>query len=157
MSTLRAAREYWSIRTRAIACCKTNPWREAYMKIGVYVLALAPFSSLAAPRRPTTVTTTTTTQDVTTTGPATRPQGYGPGYAGNGPYGPVTRVAHTDPVMPVPLAMSPPQAPSRSRLAIGRIILAVRVITWAALITSGGQDIGHGAAVKESGFTAITL
>jgi hypothetical protein len=69
---------------------------------------------------------------------------------------PVTRVmAHTGPVMPVPLAMSPPQAPSRSRLAIGRIILVVRVITWAALITYGGRDIGDGAADKESGYTGI--
>jgi len=42
-------------------------------------------------------------------------------------------------------------------LAIGRITLAVLVITWAAPITSGGLDIGHGAAVKESGFTAITF
>ena len=71
---------------------------------------------------------------------------------------PVTRVmAHTAPVMPVPLAMSPPQAPSRSRLAIGRIILAVLVITWAALITSGGRDIGDRAADKESGSTDTTL
>ena len=49
------------------------------------------------------------------------------------------------------------QAPSRWRLAIGRITLAVLVITWAAPITSGGLDIGHGAAVKEAGFTAITF
>ena len=49
------------------------------------------------------------------------------------------------------------RAPLRSRLAIGRIIIAALVITWAAPITSGGRDIGHGAAVKESGFTAITL
>jgi hypothetical protein len=70
---------------------------------------------------------------------------------------PVMRVmAHTAPVMPVPLAMLLPQAPSRSRLAIGRIILAVRVITWATLITYGGRDIGDGAADKESGSTGIT-
>jgi hypothetical protein len=67
---------------------------------------------------------------------------------------PVTRVmVHTDPVMPVPLAI-PTQAPSRSRLAIGRITLAALVITWAAPITSGGRDIGQGATVKESGFMA---
>jgi hypothetical protein len=58
------------------------------MKIGVYVLALAPFFFIGCAAEPTTVTTTTTTQDVTTTGPATRPPAYGPGYAGNGPYGP---------------------------------------------------------------------
>ena len=49
------------------------------------------------------------------------------------------------------------QAPSRSRLAIGRITLAALVITSAAPITSGGRDIGHGAAVKESGSTATTF
>ncbi len=72
--------------------------------------------------------------------------------------GAVMRVmAHTEPVMPVPLAMSPAQAPSRSRLAIGRITLAALVITSAAPITSGGRDIGHGATVKESGSTATTF
>lgn len=72
--------------------------------------------------------------------------------------GPVTRVAHTnavtrvmahtDPVMPAT------QAPSRSRLAIGRITVAAQVITWAAPITSGGRDIGHRVTVEESGSTA---
>ncbi len=72
--------------------------------------------------------------------------------------GAVMRVmAHTEPVMPVPLAMSPPQAPSRSRLAIGRITLAALVITWAAPITSGGQDIGDWSMAGESGYTATTL
>ena len=62
---------------------------------------------------------------------------------------PVTRVmAHTDPVMPAT------QAPSRSRLAIGRITVAAQVITWAAPITSGGRDIGHRVTVEESGSTA---
>ena len=49
------------------------------------------------------------------------------------------------------------QAPSRSRLVIGRTIRAVRDITWAAAIMPGARDIGHGATAKESGFTAITL
>jgi len=49
------------------------------------------------------------------------------------------------------------QAPSQSRLVIGRTIRAVRGITWAAAITSGARDIGHGATAEESGFTAITL
>ena len=49
------------------------------------------------------------------------------------------------------------QAPIRSRLAIGRIIIAALVITWATRITSGGLDIGHGAAVKESGSTDTTF
>ena len=41
------------------------------MKIGVYVLALAPFFFIGCAEEPTTVTTTKTTRDVTTTGPAT--------------------------------------------------------------------------------------
>ncbi len=49
------------------------------------------------------------------------------------------------------------QAPSRSRLAIGRITLAVLVITWAVPITSGGQDIGDWSTAGESGYTGITL
>jgi hypothetical protein len=49
------------------------------------------------------------------------------------------------------------QAPSRSRLVIGRTIRAVRGITWAAAITPGARDIGHGTTAEESGFTAITL
>ena len=66
------------------------------------------------------------------------------------------RTAHTDPVMAVTLAM-PTQAPSRSRLVIGPIIIAARVTMWAGPITSGGRDIGCGATGKESGFTAATL
>jgi len=34
------------------------------------------------------------------------------------------------------------RAPLQLRLAIGRITLAVLVITWAAPITSGSRDIG---------------
>jgi len=49
------------------------------------------------------------------------------------------------------------QAPSRSRLVIGRTIRAVQGITWAAAITPGARDIGYGATAEESGFTAITL
>jgi len=68
------------------------------------------------------------------------------------------RTQGTDPITEV-MAQDMPltRAPLRWRLAIGRITLAVLVITWAAPITSGGLDIGHGAAVKESGFTAITF
>jgi hypothetical protein len=63
----------------------------------------------------------------------------------------VTRLmAHTHPVMPVPLAM-PTQAPSRSRLAIGRITRMAPGITSGGPITSGGRDIGQTATVKESG------
>jgi hypothetical protein len=65
---------------------------EAYMRIGVYVLALAPFFFVGCAEEPTAVTTTTTTREVTTTGPATQPvagsPAYGPDYPGNGPYGP---------------------------------------------------------------------
>jgi hypothetical protein len=39
------------------------------MKIGFYVLALAPFALIGCAAEPTTVTTTTTTQEVTTRGP----------------------------------------------------------------------------------------
>ena len=53
--------------------------------------------------------------------------------------------------------MLPTQAPSQSRLVIGRTIRAVRGIMWAAAITSGARDIGHGATAEESGFTAITF
>jgi len=67
----------------------------------------------------------------------------------------ITEVAHTDPVMPLTPAMA--QALSRSRLAIGRITLAGLVITWAAPITSGGQDIGGWSTAGESGYTGITL
>jgi hypothetical protein len=48
------------------------------------------------------------------------------------------------------------QALLRSRLATGRIILVVLVITWAVPITSGGQAVGHGGTVGESGSTAVT-
>jgi hypothetical protein len=48
------------------------------------------------------------------------------------------------------------QAPSVSRLATGRIILVVLVITWAMPITFGGLDIGDGITAKESGSTATT-
>lgn len=76
-------------------------------------------------------------------------------YAGSPAYGPgCPGYAHTDPVTVQGMPLT--QAPSRSRLAIGRIILAVRVITWATLITYGGRDIGDGAADKESGYTGIT-
>jgi hypothetical protein len=69
----------------------------------------------------------------------------------------VTRVTgHTGPVMPVPLAMSPPLAPSRSRLAIGRITRMAPGITSGGPITSGGRDIGQTAADKESGSAGIT-
>jgi hypothetical protein len=71
---------------------------------------------------------------------------------------PVMRVmAHTDPGTLVALAMALTQALSRSRLAIGPIIIAALVIMWAGAITSGGRDIGHGATVKESGSMATTL
>ncbi len=66
----------------------------------------------------------------------------------------ITEVARTGAVMPLTLAMV--QGPSRSRLAIGRITLAALVITWAAPITSGGQDIGDGSTAGESGYTGIT-
>ena len=49
------------------------------------------------------------------------------------------------------------RAPLRSRSAIGHIIIAALVITWAAPITSGGRDIGHRVTVEESGSTATTL
>ena len=66
----------------------------------------------------------------------------------------ITGVARTGAVMPLTLAMV--QGPSRSRLAIDRIILAVLVITWADPITSGGQDIGDWSTAGESGYTGIT-
>jgi hypothetical protein len=44
---------------------------EAYMRISIYVLALAPFFFVGCAEEPTTVTTTTT-REVTTTGPAAR-------------------------------------------------------------------------------------
>jgi hypothetical protein len=45
----------------------------------------------------------------------------------------------------------------RSRLATGRIILVVLVITWAVPITFGGLDTGDGVTVREYGSTAITF
>ena len=68
----------------------------------------------------------------------------------------------TDPIMVVQgrttaQGMQLTQAPLRSRLATDRITIAVLVITWAGHITSGGLDIGHGAAVKESGSTDTTF
>ena len=49
------------------------------------------------------------------------------------------------------------QAPSRSRLAIGRITRVAPGITSGGPITSGGRDIGHRVTVEESGSTATTL
>jgi hypothetical protein len=49
------------------------------------------------------------------------------------------------------------QAPLRSRLATGRITIAVAVITWAGRIMFGDRDIGDGAMVKESGSTDTTF
>jgi hypothetical protein len=54
------------------------------------------------------------------------------------------------------LIMEVIRAPSRSRLAIGLTTFVALVITWATPITSGGQDIGDGGMVSESGSTAIT-
>ena len=68
--------------------------------------------------------------------------------------GRITAVARTDPVT---VGMPRTQAPSRSRLAIGRTILAALAIMWAARITSGDRDTGHGATVKESGSVVTTL
>jgi hypothetical protein len=48
------------------------------------------------------------------------------------------------------------QAPSRSRLAIGRITRMAPGITPGGPITSGGRDIGDGAADKESGSAGTT-
>ena len=48
------------------------------------------------------------------------------------------------------------RAPSPWRLAIDLITFTELVITKAAPITSGDQDIGHGGMVSESGSTAIT-
>jgi hypothetical protein len=63
--------------------------------------------------------------------------------------------AHTDPVT-LGLAMAT-QAASQSRLAIGHIIIAALVTMLAGPTMSGGRDIGHGGAAKESGSTATTL
>jgi hypothetical protein len=64
----------------------------------------------------------------------------------------------TDPIMVVQGRTTPGiQALLRSRLATGRITLAVLVITWAVPITFGGLDIGDGVTAKESGSTAITF
>ena len=48
------------------------------------------------------------------------------------------------------------RAPLQSRLATGRIILVVLVITKAARITSGGQGTGRRDTVRECGSMAIT-
>jgi hypothetical protein len=69
--------------------------------------------------------------------------------------GRIPAVARTDPVTGQGMQLT--QAPSRSRLAIGRTILAALAIMWAAHITSGDRDTGHRAAVKESGSVATTL
>ena len=67
-------------------------------------------------------------------------------------------ILDTDPIMVVQgRTMQAIQALLRSRLATGRIILVVLVITWAVPITFGGLDIGDGATAKESGSTAITF
>ncbi len=60
-----------------------------------------------------------------------------------------------DPIMAGPTQAI--QALLRSRLATGRIILVVLVITWAVPITFGDLDIGDGITAKESGSTAITF
>jgi hypothetical protein len=69
--------------------------------------------------------------------------------------GRITAVARTDPVTAQGMQLT--QAPSQSRLAIGRTILAAPAIMWAARITSGDRDTGHGATVKEFGSAAATL
>ena len=69
--------------------------------------------------------------------------------------GRIPAAARTDPVTVQGMPLI--QAPSQSRLAIGRTILAALAIMWAARITSGGRDIGQPATVKESGSAATTL
>jgi hypothetical protein len=69
--------------------------------------------------------------------------------------GRIPAVARTDAVMVQGMQLT--QAPSRSRLAIGRTILAAPGITSGGLITSGDRDTGHRATVKESGSVATTL
>jgi len=49
------------------------------------------------------------------------------------------------------------EAPSWSRLRIGRIMFVVPATGRAACITFGGQDIGGIDTGRESGYTAITL
>lgn len=49
------------------------------------------------------------------------------------------------------------EAPSWSRLGIGRIMLVARATGRDACITFGGQDIGGIDTARESGYTAITL
>lgn len=49
------------------------------------------------------------------------------------------------------------EAPSWSRLGIGRIMLVAPATGRAACITFGGQDIGGIDTARESGYTAITL
>jgi hypothetical protein len=69
--------------------------------------------------------------------------------------GRITAVARTDPVTVQGMALI--QRPSRSRLAIGRTILAALAIMWAARTMSGDLDTGHGRMVKEFGSAAATL
>jgi hypothetical protein len=69
----------------------------------------------------------------------------------------ITDLMAADPTMGAGPTMQVIQALLRSRLATGRIILAVLVITWAMPITFGGLDIGDGITAKESGSTAITF
>jgi hypothetical protein len=68
-------------------------------------------------------------------------------------------LAITDPIMvdTVDRIMEVTRAQSRSRLAIGLITFAAPVITQATRITAGGQDIGRGGMVSESGSTATML
>ena len=63
-------------------------------------------------------------------------------------------MAHMDAVTALAMAT---QAASQARLAIGHIIIAALVTMWAGPTMSGGRDIGHGGAAKESGSTATTL
>jgi hypothetical protein len=49
------------------------------------------------------------------------------------------------------------EAPSWSRLGIGRIMLVVPATGRGACITFGGRDIGGIDTARESGYTAITL
>ena len=68
--------------------------------------------------------------------------------------GRIPAVARTDPVTVQGMQLT--QAPSRSRLAIGRTILAALGITSGGPITSGGRDIGDGSTARESGSAGTT-
>ena len=69
----------------------------------------------------------------------------------------------TDPIMVVVQGRTTAQdmpltrAPSRWRLAIGRITRVVPGITSGGLITSGGRDIGQSATAEESGSAGTTF